>query len=750
MAYLRLSASIFALAPLCACGGGGGVKSSGSVAPVAAAPAPIPSSGGATSTPTPTPSPAPAASNLLITPAAQQSVRSANDTGEFRQNYVANEFANTFYALDNGWTGTGVVVGVLDDGVNTALPAFAGRISTLSKDFGYETRDGVTTKRDRLGDQQADHGTAIAAIIAARRDGSGTMGIAPDATIAVLRTSDYNHTNAAETLTHDGEALDYAAQAGIKIVNRSLASQGFNLGLRNAAGRYGAAGGLLINAAGNGRGDAPVDAVNVDAANRDAWLFVVALDPQAQGAYTLADYSNRAGTMADRTVTAVGTNYTTQVDGTIGAFSGTSSAAAQVSGVAATILSKWPQLTGVQAGQVILATARDIGAPGVDPVFGAGLIDAKAALAPVDPKLSNGSVQTTIANSVLAVPAAIGIGSIQTAVSDVTVVDRFGRDYRGSLAGLVVTPEAGRSVWLRSRIGQMAQGGTNGVTVGPLSVSLSYAGYRTGPDAADVQRVPTSGEAAYQAGRTAVRMGVNATDSLQRDIMGLAPFADGILAYAPQAGNSLAVDRATAFGRIGVTVASGRFGGSRARAGTVSLDRGATSLRVSWINESGAVMGAKSRGALALGRGARTGAIELHHSVALANGWALEGYGSVGVTRLKINRESIVTGATALWGTRAGLQASGPALGGLLSFGAAQPLTIERGAAQLTFGTGYDLESRSLILGSTMADLTSSTRRVQLTAGYARGTARQSLRVGVMQDVADGATRALAGYTRRF
>ena len=138
----------------------------------------------------------------------------------------------------------------------------------------------------------------------------------------------------------------------------------------------------------------PIDAVNVNDTNRNAWLFVVALDPQVQSAYALAGYSNKAGSMADRTVTAVGTNVTTRLDGSVATFSGTSSAAAQVSGLAATILGKWPQLTGEQAGRVILATARDIGSPGIDATFGAGLIDAQAALSPVNPTLSNGSVQT--------------------------------------------------------------------------------------------------------------------------------------------------------------------------------------------------------------------------------------------------------------------------------------------------------------------------------------------------------------------
>jgi hypothetical protein len=232
--------------------------------------------------------------------------------------------------------------------------------------------------------------------------------------------------------------------------------------------------------------------------------------------------------------------------------------------------------------------------------------------------------------------------------------------------------------------------------------------------------------------------------------MGLAPFADGILAYAPQAGNSVSVDHATTMGRVGVSFAGGDVGGSRAQAVTASFATGGTTVRASWIDETGSVMGMASTGPLALGRGARTGMVELHGGFSLIGGWRLEGYGSVGVTRLRIDPTSIVTGASSMVGTRLGVQASGPALGGLLSLGVAQPLTIENGRARLTFGSGYDPVAQAVTLGSTTANLASEERRLQLTAGFMRGTARSNFRIGLMKDVADGSTRALAGYSTTF
>ena len=78
------------------------------------------------------------------------------------------------------------------------------------------------------------------------------------------------------------------------------------------------------------------EAGNVTSANREYWLFVGALSG-ALNSYSIASYSNMAGTMADRTVFAVGTNATVHVDGRIGNFSGTSSAAPVVTALGALI-----------------------------------------------------------------------------------------------------------------------------------------------------------------------------------------------------------------------------------------------------------------------------------------------------------------------------------------------------------------------------------------------------------------------------
>ena len=65
--------------------------------------------------------------------------------------------------------------------------------------------------------------------------------------------------------------------------------------------------------------------------------------------------------------------------------SGTSIAAAHVSGLVALLLEKQPELDPDSARRILAESAADLGSKGRDPVFGAGRIDAATALARVLP-----------------------------------------------------------------------------------------------------------------------------------------------------------------------------------------------------------------------------------------------------------------------------------------------------------------------------------------------------------------------------
>jgi subtilisin family serine protease len=129
-----------------------------------------------------------------------------------------------------------------------------------------------------------------------------------------------------------------------------------------------------------------------------------------------------------------------------GSMSGTSMATPVVAGVAALLQKRWPALKTAPEtlARILLTTATDLGAPGVDAVYGYGLLDATRAFK------ANGTVTlaTTAGTTVALTGSTTTTGSatlarIATALGGVTVFDQFGRDYSLAETGaLTVAPDA--------------------------------------------------------------------------------------------------------------------------------------------------------------------------------------------------------------------------------------------------------------------------------------------------------------------
>ncbi|HSK40613.1 MAG TPA: S8 family serine peptidase, partial [Arenibaculum sp.] len=114
---------------------------------------------------------------------------------------------------------------------------------------------------------------------------------------------------------------------------------------------------------------------------------------------------------------------------------GTSMAAPHVAGAAALLMSRWKFLTPVQTARILFESAEDLGQPGVDPVYGRGLLRVDRAFGPIGQqtvatgtKVQDGSVPAQSTRLVL--PAALGTGrSVRNAMSGAVVFDDFGRDF---------------------------------------------------------------------------------------------------------------------------------------------------------------------------------------------------------------------------------------------------------------------------------------------------------------------------------
>ena len=78
--------------------------------------------------------------------------------------------------------------------------------------------------------------------------------------------------------------------------------------------------------------------------------------------------------------------------------SGTSFAAAQVSGIAALLIDRNPKLDAAAIRRILMTTAHDLGPPGHDDQFGAGLADALAAVTAASPQSNAASATPPAAN----------------------------------------------------------------------------------------------------------------------------------------------------------------------------------------------------------------------------------------------------------------------------------------------------------------------------------------------------------------
>jgi hypothetical protein len=259
--------------------------------------------------------------------------------------------------------GSAVLVAVIDSGVDGSHPELAGTLDPASR---------TTTV--------GPHGTAIAGVIAAHQR---LTSVSPKVRILAFDSFLGPEGSAARGSTLDIlKSLDKAAGAGARIVNLSFAGPSDVLlaaGLAAAREK----GMVLIAAAGNGG----PKAAPVYPAAHPAVIAVTATDP-ADAIYKSA---NRGAYVA---LSAPGVDILTAAPGaTYAQFSGTSFAAAQVTGVAALLLQRAPQLSPDAVRSILTRSARDLGKPGRDDIFGAGLVDAAAALLAVSEATASAALQ---------------------------------------------------------------------------------------------------------------------------------------------------------------------------------------------------------------------------------------------------------------------------------------------------------------------------------------------------------------------
>jgi subtilisin family serine protease len=237
--------------------------------------------------------------------------------------------------------------------------------------------DGTAMKRfDALGGEQKphQHGTAMAGAIAAH---GKLVGVAFGPQLLAARAFDDTPGEAKGTSFAIYKSLQWAADNSARVVNMSFAGPIDPLLHRMLAAAYGK-GIVLIAAAGNaGPNSAPLYPA------ADADVIAVTATDASDGLYKMANRGQFIAVAApgvDVLALAPGESY--QVT------TGTSVAAAEVTGIVALLLELKPSLTPADIRTILMTSAKPIGTTGKNADFGAGLANAYRAVNALNGKSS--------------------------------------------------------------------------------------------------------------------------------------------------------------------------------------------------------------------------------------------------------------------------------------------------------------------------------------------------------------------------
>ena len=399
---------------LAGCGGGG---SGGSVRPAS---------------PLPPPAPAPGRS--------ESELREEFAAHPQFQNQPALRQVNAQYAYARGATGAGVTIGIIDSGIDSGHPAFAGKIHPESFTVdGYNPDFSACEVRAANGacldERGSAHGTHVAGIMVGRRSGSGEAaaagalgvhGVAFDAELFSVGVPLGDTTDVYEPVKPAGlGAFDPLLADLIPELNPKVTVLNLSLGLPGNIEEYSEAelrAGLprmietmaqtdtpvagrtiYVWSAGNARGERRADGSREDASSvevlpglparipelRGHFLAVVATGPSGE----IAGFSNRCGIAGDFCLAAPGEEVTGPIPnnycptGTAECFTsatGTSTSAPIVSGSLALLAQYYrDQLGNDEIVDRLLQTADKKGIYADEAVYGQGFLDLDAATRPV-------------------------------------------------------------------------------------------------------------------------------------------------------------------------------------------------------------------------------------------------------------------------------------------------------------------------------------------------------------------------------
>ena len=304
--------------------------------------------------------------------------------------------------------GDGVVVGLVDSGVDANHPDLAGNV-LAGTDISDPARDGRTDQ-----DYAQGHGTGMAGFIAAHGHGgnTGALGIAPKAKILPVASGPGHR-----IFGDDGaKGVRWAADHGARVICFAGGGEGSDDEAMRAAIKEAFAHDVVVVAA---VGNRPEVGAVAFPARYDGVVAAAGVDEK--GEHAAVSVTGPAVVLSAPAVDTV----STLPDNGYGTGVGTSAATAIIAGAAALVRARFPNLSAKEVIHRLTATAIDKGPPGRDDQYGYGIVNLVGALtADVPPLQASATPQPTasahaarphrnsIALPVAAVAVLIAAGSV--------------------------------------------------------------------------------------------------------------------------------------------------------------------------------------------------------------------------------------------------------------------------------------------------------------------------------------------------
>jgi len=285
------------------------------------------------------------------------------------------------YGIRDAWAttrGAGITIAVIDTGVDGTAPELVGAVVSGGDFSGLGSSNGQTP----VGADGSEHGTMVASLAAGRGTGgnSGVIGSAPEASIMPLSVG--FGAGATDSDAQIARAVRYAVDHGARVINMSLTRNTLDWPQSwDDAFLYAMQHNVVIVAA---------------AGNRGSGTTEVGAPATMPGVLTVAGVDSAGTASFDASAQGITIGVAAPSEKLVGVvpggqhvlWSGTSGATPIVAGVVALVMAAHPELDASNVINRIVVTARDAGAPGVDPIYGFGLINAVAAVTASVPRVT--------------------------------------------------------------------------------------------------------------------------------------------------------------------------------------------------------------------------------------------------------------------------------------------------------------------------------------------------------------------------